>query len=75
MSEIVFLLKMYSLRPKINVSTLVELCTKVSTKLRHLFWDEGVYVSEYFKSLKYVTKIEYVKLDTSYIVSTSFFDM
>ena len=29
----------YSLRPKISVSSLVQLCTKASTKLRHIFWD------------------------------------
>ena len=32
---------MYSLRSKISVSNLVQLCTTVSTKLRHLFGDRG----------------------------------
>ena len=53
---------MYSLRPKINDSTLYELCTKVSIKLNHLFWDGGssihlyvhVYLfSEFFGTSKY----------------------
>ena len=29
----------YSLRPKISVLSLVQICTRASTKLRHLFWD------------------------------------
>ena len=33
--------KRYSLHPKISVSSLVQLCTKASKKLRHLFWDGG----------------------------------
>lgn len=31
----------YSLRSKISVSTLIQLCTRANTKLRHLFWDGG----------------------------------
>ena len=33
------LLGIYSLRPKLSVLTLVQLCINFSTKLRHLFWD------------------------------------
>ena len=32
---------LYSLRPKISVLNLVQICTRASTKLRHLFWDGG----------------------------------
>ena len=35
------MLELYSLRPEIRVSSLVQFCTKASTKLRQLFWDGG----------------------------------